>query len=286
MLNFLTKACTALVLSVTCLSANAYVVGGAAGSLTPDSGPWSWDGSYLTGFRSALTNPLYFGPGGVVNRSISIADLASVDAGSLAGIDMFVSTWISDTNGAAMAPSVLDFFLNGGDLFLLQDDSDHDILGTTLGMSTSLSAGSVSNGGVPLFDGPFGVATDVKQYYAVGKLDEAEVLARNGHVGGRNAANEVTSAYWKAGEYAPGAGALFIIADIDMIATTTGLCPDPTCGATYSPLNNNGIYALNTFSFLQDNGGTSVPEPGNIALAGTALGLLVLSRRRKLIPRR
>ena len=137
----------------------------------------------------------------------------------------------------------------------------------------------MSNGGAPLFDGPFGVATDVTQHYNVGKLDEADILAKGGRVAGRNADGEVTSAYWKAGEYAAGAGALFIVADIDMIATTD-FCGLSECGANYTSMNSNARYALNTFSFLQENGGSSVPVPGTLVLAGSAL--LLLGRKRRL----
>ncbi len=244
-----------------------YRVGGATGPIASDSGNWAWDGSYMASFRAALENPLNFGPTGTVSRSIVTTNLATVDAGSLAGVDMFIGTWVSDAQAAPMTASVSNFFYNGGDLFLLQDDSGHDEIGSSLGMSTTGSDGSVSNGGSPLFDGPFGIATDVKQFYAVGQLDGAAITAHNGHIGGTNASGQITSAYWSAGEYALGAGALFIIADVDMISTTTG-CGDPLgCGASYSPLNDNGIYALNTFSFLQSNGGTPpVPEPETYAM--------------------
>lgn len=266
--------------------AATYRVGGASQSLTPSSSEWAFDGDYIAGFRGALEDPNNFGPSGVVNRSISTHTLNAVNASTLSGLDMFVGTWIADSEAAPFQSAVRDFFLNGGDLFLLQDDSGHDALGDLLGIATSSSSGSVSNGGAPLFDGPFGVATNVTQHYLVGQLNEAAILARNGKVGGRNAQNQVTSAYWAAGEYAAGAGSLFIIADIDMISTTTA-CGLPVCGADYDNMNSNAIYALNTFSFLQSQGGNPgdpdnrVPEPAGLLLVSSALGGALLLRRRR-----
>ena len=258
----------------------AYVVGGAAESLIRDSDRWAWDGSYMAGFRGALENPANFGPGGIVNRSISTVTLSEVNAGTLAGVNMFVGTWISDIDAAPISAAVKSFFLGGGDLFLLQDDSGHDALGAALGIATTASTGGVSNGGAPLYNGPFGIAVNVAQLYNVGKLDPAAIAILGGHIGGVNVDGEITSAFWKAGEFAPGAGALFVVADIDMIATTTA-CGLPLCGASYNPLNDNGIYALNTFSFLQQNGGNPVPEPGTLALLGLGLLAVTASRRQK-----
>lgn len=272
-------------LAALSLSANAaYIVGGATGTIASGSGQWAWDGSYLAGFRSALSNPLNFGPGGVVNRSIITTDLATVDNATLTGIDMFVGSWNTDAEGGLFSAAVMNFFLNGGDLLLLQDDSGHDPIGSSLGLSTTPSTGTDSNGGAPLYDGAFGTASNVHQLYFVGQLSAAEIAAHNGHVGGTNVNGEITSAYWAAGEYAVGAGALFISADVDMIATTDGLC-GPLCGAHYGTgglgggMDDNAIYALNTFSFLQSNGG-SVPEPSGILLAVTALFLTGLRRRK------
>ncbi|MFL6660521.1 MAG: PEP-CTERM sorting domain-containing protein [Massilia sp.] len=272
-------------LAALSLSANAaYVVGGASGTIASGSAQWAWDGSYLSGFRSALANPLNFGPGGVVNRSITTTDLTTVDNASLAGVNMFVASWNTDVQGGLFSPAVMNFFLNGGDLLLLQDDSSHDPIGSALGLNTSASTGTDSNGGAPLYNGAFGTATNVHQLYLVGQLSAAEIAAHHGHVGGTNATGEITSAYWAAGEYAVGAGALFISADVDMIATTDGVC-GPSCGAHYGTgglaggMDDNAIYALNTFSFLESNGGT-VPEPSGVLLAATAL-LLIVMRRRK-----
>jgi hypothetical protein len=286
----LSKLLAGAALSAFSLSANAgYIVGGASGAIADQSSSWSWDGSYMSNFRSALSNPLNFGPGGVVNRAISTTNLSTVDSTTLAGVNMFVGAWNSDAQGGLFSAAVMTFFLGGGDLLLLQDDSAHDPLGSSLGLNTTASTGSDSNGGAPLYNGAFGVATNVHQLYLVGQLSAAEISANHGHIGGTNADGQITSAYWAAGEYAAGAGALFISADIDMIATTDGNC-GPSCGAHYGTgglsggLDNNAIYALNTFSFLQSNGGTRpVPEPSSILLAGTALLAMVLRRRKNQI---
>lgn len=288
MLQIVQRATGVLALAATLWVAPAaqaaYVVGGAAQSLIPNSGDWAWDGAFLAGFRGALEDPANFGPGGIVNRSISTVTLGTVDAGSLAGVNMFVGTWINDTDAAPISAAVKSFFLGGGDLFLLQDSAGRDALGVSLGLATTLSTGAVSNGGAPLFNGPFGTAVNVTQLYEVGKLDPAAIAILGGHIGGVNVDGEVTSAFWKAGEYAPGAGALFVIADIDMIATTT-FCGLPLCGADYNPLNDNGRYALNTFSFLQQNGGSPLPEPGTLVLLGLGLAVVAATRRRQSVPR-
>lgn len=260
-----------------------YVVGGMTQATTPNSGDWAWNGSFITGFRSALENPAYFGPAGTVNRSISTVDLATADAASLAGVNMFVATWIADADVTApQVNAITSFFLGGGDLFLLQDDSNHDPIGAALGLFTSASTGSPSNGGAPLYDGPFGTATNVQQNYFVGQLDPLAIAALGGTVAGTNADGQVTSAYWAAGTFAAGAGALFINADIDMIATTTA-CGLPLCGANYAPLNDNGVFALNTFAFIQEHGGTPpIPEPSTYALMLLGLaGIGLAVRRRK-----
>lgn len=282
--TLLASLATAAALTGPAVAAD-YVVGGMTQAATPNSGDWAWNGSYLGGLRSALENPANFGPAGVVNRRITTVDLATADAASLAGVDMFVATWIADVDlTAPQVSAITSFFLGGGDLFLLQDDSAHDPIGAALGLFTSASTGSPSNGGAPLYSGPFGVAANVQQNYLVGQLDPVAIAALGGTVAGTNAEGQVTSAYWAAGTFAAGAGALFINADIDMVATTTA-CGLPVCGANYAPLNDNGIFALNTFAFIQENGGNPpppIPEPGTYALMLLGLaGIGVAVRRRQ-----
>jgi hypothetical protein len=269
-------------------ASHAYIIGGANSSLTPGSGNWSWDGSYLTDFRGALENPAFFGPSGIVDETITTVDLASITAATLSGVDMFIAPWVKDNDGSAFNTEIMNFFLGGGDLFVLQDSSGWDIIGDTLGIATTASSGSVSNGGSPFFDGAFGIANDVTQHYQVGQLDPAAISAQNGQAIGTNVEGQVTSAYWAPGDYAAGAGALFIIADVDMIASTT-FCGLAECGAIYGPtladLNDNAVYALNTFSFIQSGGVLPVPEPAPIVLMGVGLLALFLSRRKTKITR-
>ncbi|MBW2659458.1 MAG: PEP-CTERM sorting domain-containing protein [Deltaproteobacteria bacterium] len=241
----------------------------------------------MAGFRTALENPAFFGPTGVVDETINTATLNTVNAATLSGVDMFIGGWVGDGDAPAFSAAVMNFFLGGGDLFLLQDDPNHDALGSMLGISTTPSSGTVSNGGAPFFDGPFGIATDVTQHYLTGQLDPLAVADNNGNIVGTNESGQVTSAYWGAGEYAADAGALFIIADIDMIATTSngsGGYNGAVYGSALGDLNDNAIYALNTFSFLKDGEAippNPVPEPATMLLFGTGLVGLVGSRLRR-----
>lgn len=262
------------------VSIDDYQLAGPAASLQPANG-WAWDGGpNLAGYRAALQDPGKFGPAGIVGATITPVFLNSVDDTTLAGADGFIAPWWTDANTPpAAATAVVDFFLAGGDLILLQDDPAHDAIGELLGIPSSASTGSVSNGTAPLFQGPFGTASDVVQMFNVGQLSAVDVAARNGTAGATNADGQITAAYWDENDYAPGAGRLLIIADVDMWADSS---------AIYSPPNANGTFALNGTAFVVGGEvvtaflleGRRVIEAGALPVLA-ALGVLHSLRRRR-----
>ena len=239
------------VLAASAAGATGFSIAAPSCSINTDG--WCTGGPQLTGFVGAVTSPANFGPGGTVATSVTITSIDTVTTASLAGYNAFVSTWWNNSQSASSTAAVLSFFHSGGDLVLFDDDLNHDGIAAALGLPTSGSDGSVSNGSSPLFVGPFGTATDVHQYGAVGYLSAADVLAANGSIGGVNASGQITSAYWGAGQFGAGDGKLIIIADVDMVAN---FYSNP-----YSPLDSNGIFALNTVNYLIS--GDGVPEPAS-----------------------
>jgi hypothetical protein len=242
-----------------------YRLGGPVASLQTASGSWAWQGGNLTGFRDAVQNPANFGPAGTVATAVQVVDLAAVNSSSLAGVDGFVSTWWQEGQSAPFHAAVVEYFLNGGDLFLLNDSSDRDGIATAIaaGLATSGSNGTNSSGDSPLGNGPFGLASAVRQFGDTGQLSAAAITASGGFVGLTNAAGQITAAYWPEGAFGPNSGRLVIAGDIDMIATTT---------ADYTALNDNARFALNSVAYL-------VPSPGALGLLAGA-GLLAARRRR------
>lgn len=268
MRKFFTLA--ALVL-VPCTASHAYIVGGPTSAVQTSSGSWAWDGgSYVVPFRSALENPVNFGPGGVVEETIVTTNITP-DAAGLATVDGFISPWWLAINSSAYHDDIISFFLGGGDLWLMQDSAGRDGVGAQLGVPTVGQTGVTPvNGIAPLFDGPFGIANNVGQGGGEeGYLSTSDVLDMGGSIIGTNTEDQVIAAAWGAGQWAAGSGALIIVADIDMFTTQ----------ATFEPLDDNGIFALNAFAFL--SGSTDpidppgqVPAPGTFVLLLLGLGLL------------
>jgi hypothetical protein len=128
----------------------------------------------------------------------------------------------------------------------------------------------------PMFQGVFGNANDVLMNFTVGNLSATDIANANGTLGGSNV-NGPTVAYWAPGQFAPGAGALVIVSDVDVFTNNGGGV------ANYNPLNDNGIFALNTSAYLAAAAnGAEVPEPASVLLWTLGAAGVVIARRRKM----
>ena len=139
--------------------------------------------------------------------------------------------------------------------------------------TAAASDGSPSNGVPEFFNGAFGAAANIVQGGNTGQIDGAAVTAAGGTIAATNTSGQVTIAYWAEGTFAPGSGALYIMADVDMWATTP-LWPS----ASYTPLNDNGTVALNVMSRLPE------PDVALLLLPGL-VGLALAGSPRRRVPR-
>ncbi len=264
-------AALAVALCLPAARAQTYVL--ASPNATLNSDQWALSSANLSGFRGAITNPAYFGPTGTVKVSLSLLDLGTVSPATLAGVQGFMAPWWSNTQSTPHVSTLLTAFYAGLDLWLLEDDSAHNAIGTALGLVASSANGSASNGTAPFFSGPFGTAANTATFGNFAQLDAANVAALKGTVIGRNAANQITAVYWPRGTFAAGSGSLIWFSDVDMISNWS---QNP-----YSPaLNANGTLALNTTAAFVL--ATPIPEPATVVLLvlGT-LVVAVVSRRRR-----
>ena len=239
-------------------AATNFVMGGPqVATLAANSGGYGWDGQYLAGYRGALTNSAYFGPGAPVSRAITTTTLTAITPATLSGVNAFIAPWWYNTDSAAYNTAVVNFFQSGGSLFLLDDQSAKSGVAAQLGVPTHESSdGSVSNGAAPLFIGPFGSTANVTQNAEHGYLVLSEITAHGGFACSTNASGQITAACFNPGAYSAGAGAMVITTDVDMITTADG-------GGTaiYSPLNGNAKFALNATAFLMTASTSSGTPP-------------------------
>ena len=256
------------------------VFGGVSSSIATNSSGWSWDGDELTSFRSAncAENPAYFGPGGTDSTTITTTTLNSVTPATLAGIDVFVAPYLSNNNSTSFDSTVVNWFLNGGSLFLLQDSS-------------------FTTGSAPCWVSPRRVEARGPRRTGPGRC----LMARSGRRRtSRSPAPRVTwtpapciargddrgHEHERAGHWRPtGRPGLtprlrraVILADVDMIS-------NPFRDRNDQPLDSNGKFALNSAAFLASQADANVvttPEPSTLISAGIAAltGLGCAWRRR------
>ena len=240
-------------------SSEAYVLAGPGTALTAHSTDWSWDGgAHLAAYRNAIADSARFGAGATVPVAITTLDLAAIDdALDLAAADGFVAPFWNDLDMPNAARSaIIEFFLAGGDLIVFQDSSRYDAIGSALGIPTvSGSTATLWNGGAPLFDGPFAATSNVGQLGLAGVLSAADIALTGGSIGATNTQGEITAAYWREGDYRPGAGNLLILTDIDTWSTWQG-------NANYLLMDNEARFALNSTAFVVIECGDGALDPG------------------------
>jgi hypothetical protein len=231
-----------------------YTLGGVSCAAAPlNFDFYCFDGGGLVGYRAALASAANFGPGGAVPVSVTTVAVSSFTPGDLSDIDGLLIPWWAAPDAAPHVNAVKDYFLAGGDLFILADNPGNDPVNAALGVPTlfpGVPPGATS-GTAPLYAGPFGAAASVTQFFAVGQLDPATVTLLGGRVVGTNAGERPVAAVWDRNAYAPGAGRLVIVTDVDMLVESFG------AAAVYEPLaarNDNGRFGLNATAFLVAGG--------------------------------
>ncbi len=229
-----------------------YTLGGVScAAATANGSFYCFDGSGFVSYREALAIPANFGPGGTVPVAVTTVAVSAFTAADLAGIDGLLIPWWSTVEAGARANLVRDYFLAGGDLFILADNPGNDPVNAALGVPTlfqNIPPGPTT-GTAPLYAGPFGAATSVIQSFAAGRLDPAAVILRGGHVVGTNVAGQPMAAVWNENEYAAGAGRLIIATDVDMLVDFVAAVYEPVASR-----NDNGRFGLNATAFLVSGG--------------------------------
>jgi hypothetical protein len=157
-------------------------------------------------------------------------------------VKAIIVPWVQKLPTSDAAPygeALVNWYRQGGQLWLLQDDPFHDPIGTLLGVPTATATFGprLTNGVAPTFEGPFGTARDVEQRLAVGALDPGDVAAHGGTVTGYAETGEAVVASWREHEYASGAGRMVIATDVD----AAHLFARPPA---------HRIWSLNTIAFL------------------------------------
>jgi len=240
--------------------------------------------SQLANVKSALEEPVNFGPDGTVKRRILTEDVTDFDPATLAKVDGIVVPWWADNEAAPYADAIRNALLMGKDVFLLQDDFLHDRVGESIGIPTTpfdpadpcnLNFIEATTGSGPLYDGPFGFAAVVNQFANHGGLDPAIIAALGGTIDGRNSCHEITGAYWLDGLFGPDSGRLIVVTDVDMLSSAHFAS---SFNEYAIPSDDNARFALNAFALLTAPASSEVSEPGTLSLLLGLMSLLLLPR--------
>lgn len=213
----------------------------------------------LLEFQVAIEEETYFGPSGtfetpfnvrVANNALEPADFESGNL-QLTGnkeFHCFVSYHLLNLDITdAQSTAAVNFFLEGGDLLLVNSTSSRDEIAEKLFVPTLVTPAGNSNleGGKFAFEGVFGSANSVDPSGTPGQLSEADVLATNGIPFAYNTEGQLIGAIWAEGTYLnnPSTGAMVILTDRDIAANGKA---EYTVGNT----NANGRFMLNTLAAL------------------------------------
>jgi hypothetical protein len=230
------------------MAAGNYVLGGLVAAVT-GGGAWGWDGSYNVLFRNALQTSSFFGTGGTITTPVSTVNITST--ASLGGIQgLVVPWWYNSSASTTQVNQVVAFFRAGGDLLVSQDDSANAPVGNALGITTNnyIVTGTTTWNALNYFtSGPFGAlgASSITAYYSVADFPSSY----GGTVGTTDGSGAASTIYWPKHAFCSTCGALIVTGDTDTWAT----------GATFSPLNNDGIFSLDLVAYMIQNSGGSAP---------------------------
>ena len=258
-----TKAClfggALFAAGISAHAGNTYRLDGPNATAAPNSYGYSWDGAYMAPFRAAIQVANNFGHYFArVDTSIVTGDFAYLNVTVLERADGIISPWWWDSDITASEQYIAAFhFSRGGDLFLFQDSSYTDAIGAYLGIPTTNGPGfEVISGTSFPFTGPFGPVPGAAFAGSVGFLTAADVTSAGGTVLATNSGGQPVIAFWDDGDYAPGAGRMLIVTDINSIGDAAGT-------AQYTPLNDNGRFALNLFAGMIADGPPACPADTN-----------------------
>lgn len=184
-----------------------------------DAGYSFTEGIYFSRARANLTDPVYFGSAGVVNRSIVIGAGTGIASDStLGGVNIFFTGLTGIGSFTSQERTAIATAVNNGmNVVLTTEDAAHDIsdlFGATLASATSTISVATSPEH-PIFAGPFGRVSQFRGAGTTGRFrgwsSSTQVLASN--------SDGPTMLLIPRATLAPAAGGVVLISDIDLLTT-------------------------------------------------------------------